>query len=55
MNLAFTADGSTKGDVNLTNSALNAVGDSTYITTKAIIKRSPFLVKANHYRYGWYG
>ena len=34
MNLAFTADGSTKGDVNLTNSALNVVGDSTYITTK---------------------
>ena len=33
MNLAFTADGSTKGDVNLTNSALNVVGDSTYITT----------------------
>ena len=36
MNLAFTADGSTKGDVNLTNSALNVVGDSTYITTKGI-------------------
>ena len=34
MNLAFTADGSTKGDINLTNSALNVVGDSTYITTK---------------------
>ena len=34
MNLAFTADGSTNGDVNLTNSALNVVGDSTYITTK---------------------
>ena len=34
MNLAFTADGSTQGDVNLTNSALNVVGDSTYITTK---------------------
>ena len=36
MNLAFTADGSTKGDVNLTNtnSALNVVGDSTYITTE---------------------
>ena len=34
MNLAFTADGSTSGDVNLTNSALNVVGDSTYITTK---------------------
>ena len=34
MNLAFAADGSTKGDVNLTNSALNVVGDSTYITTK---------------------
>ena len=34
MNLAFTADGSTKGDVNLTNSTLNVVGDSTYITTK---------------------
>ena len=34
MNLAFIADGSTKGDVNLTNSALNVVGDSTYITTK---------------------
>ena len=34
MNLAFTADGSTKGDVNLTNSALNVVGDSTYITTR---------------------
>ena len=34
MNLAFTADSSTKGDVNLTNSALNVVGDSTYITTK---------------------
>ena len=34
MNLAFTADGNTKGDVNLTNSALNVVGDSTYITTK---------------------
>ena len=34
MNLAFTADGSTKGDVNLTNSALNVVGDNTYITTK---------------------
>ena len=33
MNLAFTADGNTKGDVNLTNSALNVVGDSTYITT----------------------
>ena len=33
MNLTFTADGSTKGDVNLTNSALNVVGDSTYITT----------------------
>ena len=33
MNLAFIADGSTKGDVNLTNSALNVVGDSTYITT----------------------
>ena len=34
MNLAFIADGSTKGDVNLTNGALNVVGDSTYITTK---------------------
>ena len=34
MNLAFTADGSTQGDVNFTNSALNVVGDSTYITTK---------------------
>ena len=34
MNLAFTADGSTSGDVNLTNSALNVVGDSTYITTE---------------------
>ena len=33
MNLAFIADGSTKGDVNLTNGALNVVGDSTYITT----------------------
>ncbi len=34
MNLAFTAEDSTQGDVNLTNSALNVVGDSTYITTK---------------------
>ena len=36
MNLAFKAEDSTKGDVNLTNtnSALNVVGDSTYITTK---------------------
>ena len=34
MNLAFTAEGNTKGDVNLTNGALNVVGDSTYITTK---------------------
>ncbi len=33
INLAFIADGSTKGDVNLTNGALNVVGDSTYITT----------------------
>ena len=34
MNLAFKAEDSTQGDVNLTNSALNVVGDSTYITTK---------------------
>ena len=34
MNLAFTAEGGTSGDVNLTNGALNVVGDSTYITTK---------------------
>ena len=34
MNLAFTAEGNTKGDVNLTNGALNVVGDNTYITTK---------------------
>ncbi len=34
MNLAFTAEGGTSGDVNLTIGALNVVGDSTYITTK---------------------
>ena len=47
MNLAFTADGSTKGDVNLTNSALNVVGDSTYITTKGDNQNAhPFLAKS---------
>ena len=35
VNLAFTGDNSTKGDVNLANSKLAITGDTTYITTTA--------------------